>query len=226
MTETADAPSTRDLLIDTAEAMFAERGIEGVALRAIGAEAGQSNSVAVQYYFKNRRGLIEAILTSRLEKVEVLRGKRLAALVETDPDPDLEALVSALQLPLLELNSSNTFARFLLHYLTSSNRWEIQTGASVSAWISDKTKKEDSPTLMLLDRIAAKLPDMPRHVLGARIVQCMRMLMGAVVDRENARTLNRPTPSFDILVEDQVSMIAAALRAPISETYALEASLS
>jgi len=53
---------TRELLIMTALRLFARNGIEGVSLRQITQEAGQSNQSVVQYYFLNKEGLIEAVL--------------------------------------------------------------------------------------------------------------------------------------------------------------------
>jgi len=212
--------TTRDLLMDTAETLFAEKGVEGASLRAIGLKAGQNNTVAVQYYFKNRKGLIEAVLESRFRQIEDLRTEKLESLLAANPDPSLEELVSVLQKPLLGLNSSNIFARFLLQYLTSSTRWEFHTGNGVRGWLTNGVTYRDSATFQLLDLIAAKLPDVPRHVLGARLVQCMRMLMGSVVDWENMHNCGQPTPKFETLISDQISMIGAALHAPISNTFA------
>src|SRR4051794_41890454 len=52
------APSTKEQIVLAAEALFAERGIEGVSLRQIGAAAGNGNNSAVQYHFgtKDRLG--------------------------------------------------------------------------------------------------------------------------------------------------------------------------
>ncbi len=52
---------TKSLIMDTAERMIAEHGLNGVSNRAILAEAGVSSS-ALHYHFNSRAGLIEAIV--------------------------------------------------------------------------------------------------------------------------------------------------------------------
>ncbi|MFK7895758.1 MAG: helix-turn-helix domain-containing protein [Myxococcota bacterium] len=58
----ANAEETRAQLIRAAERLFAEKGVEATSLREINREAGQRNASALQYHFKNRQGLLQAIL--------------------------------------------------------------------------------------------------------------------------------------------------------------------
>lgn len=64
----ATGRATRRLLIETAERLFAEHGINGVS-REIRLAAGQSNTSAVTYHFGSKTGLLRAILEYRLEFV-------------------------------------------------------------------------------------------------------------------------------------------------------------
>lgn len=61
-TSKADNPQAREALIQSALAAFASHGINGVSLRTIIANAGQHNQSAIQYYFNNKEGLVEAVL--------------------------------------------------------------------------------------------------------------------------------------------------------------------
>jgi AcrR family transcriptional regulator len=69
----ANPSTTRDRLIDTAEHLFAERGIAGVSLREINAAAGQRNSTALQYHFGDRAGLLRAVLAKHTPDVDSRR---------------------------------------------------------------------------------------------------------------------------------------------------------
>src|SRR5271156_3483901 len=68
--EASDVPAQ---LLDAAEGLFAERGIEAVSLREIAAEAGQKNNSAVIYHFGDKRGLLDALIADRVHKVERVR---------------------------------------------------------------------------------------------------------------------------------------------------------
>ena len=60
-----------------AEQLIAEHGLEGVSTRMISRASGQKNNSALQYHFKNREGLIEAILDYRVTPVNQQRLLRL-----------------------------------------------------------------------------------------------------------------------------------------------------
>src|SRR5579859_2989473 len=61
--------STRDLLLDTAERLFAAHGISGVSLREIGLAANQRNNGVTQYHFGDKAGLVRAIFERRAATV-------------------------------------------------------------------------------------------------------------------------------------------------------------
>jgi AcrR family transcriptional regulator len=59
------AVPARELLIETAERMFAEPGIHGVSLREIGFAAGERNNGGTRYHFGDTAGLVVAIVERR-----------------------------------------------------------------------------------------------------------------------------------------------------------------
>ena len=83
------APSTKEQIVLAAERLFAERGIEGVSLRQIGAAAGNGNNSAVQYHFGSKDRLVQAVFEYRLPRLHE-RGSLLIA--ERHPD-DLRSWV-------------------------------------------------------------------------------------------------------------------------------------
>lgn len=54
--------SRRKLLMETAETLFASKGIDAVSLNEINKAAGQRNTSAIHYHFGNKQGLIQAIV--------------------------------------------------------------------------------------------------------------------------------------------------------------------
>ena len=70
----------------TAMAMFAKEGVEAVTLRSINAEAGSGNTGAVHYYFRNKDGLVQAIIDFLDENVWKPAVIELNEELKTDPD--------------------------------------------------------------------------------------------------------------------------------------------
>lgn len=65
--------ATRNRLIEAAEKLFGSRSIDAVSISEITAAAGQKNRNALQYHFKNRAGLLQAIVEKHSKQVAVLR---------------------------------------------------------------------------------------------------------------------------------------------------------
>jgi AcrR family transcriptional regulator len=101
---------SKDALLDAAERLIAERGFE-VPLRDIAQAAGQRNNSAVNYHFRSRQDLVDAVVGRRLLPMELERERMLAEL-DADDAGDVHALMRILVLPLLRLESTH-YARFL-----------------------------------------------------------------------------------------------------------------
>ncbi len=87
--------------MDTAERMFAEKGIDAVSLRAINAEAGLS-AAALHYHFGTREALVGAILERRIDGVLSQRSVMLKEL-QRQLRPDIRTIVEALVMPLSDI---------------------------------------------------------------------------------------------------------------------------
>jgi AcrR family transcriptional regulator len=94
-----DGGTTADRLISAAEALFATHGIDGVSLREINRVAGAKNASALQYHFRDRDGLLRALMAKHGRDVEARRHAVLDA-YEADGRDDLRALAGALVRPL------------------------------------------------------------------------------------------------------------------------------
>jgi len=94
---------TRDRILDTAERLFAEQGMERTSIRQITA-AAEANLGAINYHFGTKQKLIEAVFTRRLEPVNRRRMTLLdeAELRAGHQSPALEILLEAMIRPAVE----------------------------------------------------------------------------------------------------------------------------
>ena len=99
----ARGETTRHALMRAAEKLIAEHGIENVTIRLILAEAEQKNTSALQYHFKNLKGLIAAIHKERSAEIQKTRGQLLAELLAREEPPSLRDLCELMIRPPVEL---------------------------------------------------------------------------------------------------------------------------
>ena len=86
---------TKTRILDSAEVLFAERGVEATSLRAVTTNA-ESNLAAVHYHFGSKEALIAAVVGRRLRPVNEERLRELKKLNEKSSKPaSLEELLEA-----------------------------------------------------------------------------------------------------------------------------------
>lgn len=98
-------PSTKQRLLDTAERLYAEQGIDATSLRAITAEA-RTNLAAVHYHFGSKQALTEAVFSRRILPINRKRLRSLDRLEEEAngrPVP-VESIVGVFIRPALEVS--------------------------------------------------------------------------------------------------------------------------
>ena len=124
MTPTATLEPTQVRLLDAAERLIGARGVEGVSLRAINAEAG-SNVAAAHYHFGSKESLVRAVLARRMSVLAEERYARLGPL-EHDAAPSPRQVAEVFALPLLDLSREDTgldYVRFLSALDRSGGEW-------------------------------------------------------------------------------------------------------
>jgi AcrR family transcriptional regulator len=94
-----DGLETKRRLLDTAERLFAQRGVERVKLVDVSREAGQKNRNAAQYHFGDRAGLINAVLDKHSDIIALERQAMLDHL-EHRAEVSLRELIEAQVLPI------------------------------------------------------------------------------------------------------------------------------
>ncbi|WNG39037.1 TetR/AcrR family transcriptional regulator [Archangium violaceum] len=124
---------TRELILVTAERLFAEHGVEAVSNRQVSEAAGQSNNFAVGYHFGSKEELVVAIVRRHSESVERRRTEMLA---EIAGSPDLRDWMSCLVRPTTEhlasLGSPSWYARFIAQ-VTTHPSWRERVSKEVGS---------------------------------------------------------------------------------------------
>ena len=88
---------TKERLMDAAEGLFAEYGIEAVSARQIALAAGQRNQSAIRYHFGSKDDLVAALLAQRITEINERRAELLDA---PGAASDMRALIGAIAMPL------------------------------------------------------------------------------------------------------------------------------
>lgn len=170
--------ATRLALLENAEAMFAEKGVDGVSIRQIGLASGSSNSNVVGYHFGSKEALIEAILLRNRPQIEARRAELLAKAKRDGRGTDPAALIEALCRPIFERKNAHgrhTYALFL--WQISRSRW----------WARPSYEASIAPTQEILQHIANTLPDIPKAHLLERMQAVGDIVSGALHRLDDAQ---------------------------------------
>lgn len=197
--------STRIALVETAERLFAEQGIESVSLRDISSAAGQRNHSAAQYHFGDRAGLVAAVFEHRMQLVDVRRHAMLDAIAADGRDDDLTALVAAVVRPLAEIvaETDGWYGRFLVR-----SRWD--------AFANQVLAELDvlSSYRRVVGLLAAALDDLTPDTRAARLDQMATLFIGTIAGWEWRRHRGERTRPLAELCADLVATTRAVLTAP------------
>lgn len=197
----------RTALIESAEILFAERGLDGVSLREIGKAAGSDNTGVIGYYFGSKQQLIEAIYAHRLPMIEQRRAELLADAQGLEGAEELHTLLRASFLPVFEQKDTqgrNSYAGFL---------------ASLGRSIWSKSRKNVADLYPVTEELMARLqkfvPAESRALLDERMRLVTIMVVSAINTAEAARTdMQQGDEASERAFCDALTMAAAAISAP------------
>jgi AcrR family transcriptional regulator len=202
-----------DLLLKTAERLFAEKGIDAVSMREIAREAGQRNNSALHYHFGSKEALIQAILQVGMHQVNELRNDYIDQLYNSGRQDDLRALVEAIVWPLasrLLTSRSNSYNRFLA---AAQVHPDIDLAASTR-------EEEDRGFRRIYELLQRALPQMPEPLLRQRYLAAVSFVMFSLADYERmAARRSRNKRRFDLqkAIDNLIDMVAGAVAAPVSQ---------
>ncbi|MDQ7803575.1 TetR family transcriptional regulator [Amycolatopsis sp. A133] len=183
MTDRAQA--TRELILATAERLYAEHGVLAVSNRQISEAAGQGNNTAVGYHFGTRAELVRAIVRKHTGPIERLRRHRLGGVGGHSPLRDwLGCLVYPTTEHLAELGAPTWFARFAA---------QVTTEPSLRTVIIEETLT--SPSLVrTVSGLYRCLPGLPAEARAERNDVTRLVLVHAMAERERALAEGAGTP--------------------------------
>jgi AcrR family transcriptional regulator len=179
------AHATRELILTTAEQLFAEHGVLAVSNRQVSEAAGQGNNTAVGYHFGTKTDLVRAIARKHLASIEEIRQRMVA---EIGDSPDVGDWVACLVRPVAEhlaaVGNPTWFARFGA---------QVMTEPSLRAIMIEET--QSSPSLVrIVDGLNRCLPDLPAEVRAERNDMARQLMVHMVAERERALADGTPTP--------------------------------
>ncbi|MFK8052155.1 MAG: TetR/AcrR family transcriptional regulator [Woeseiaceae bacterium] len=179
---------TRKLLLDTAEALFAERGFFGVSVRDITEAAGVRNA-SINYHFDTKENLFMAVIERRIEP---LASARMALLEPIELKPDdpahtVRLIAEAFAGPMLSF--AQTGGPGWKHYCILVAHLAVQKHWGENA----VSLKYDVHAKRFLKALETTFPDCSRY----RIHACFQFLLSttlyAVCDNKRIDTLSDGT---------------------------------
>lgn len=106
-------PNTKTKILDSAERLFGENGIEGASLRAITSAAG-ANLGSIHYYFGSKMNLIREVFQRRLDQFSQKWAEDAAKLTSDNGGPGFKDIWLNVSRAIFEFKDRNPdFARFV-----------------------------------------------------------------------------------------------------------------
>lgn len=209
----ADTPT---LLLDVAERLFAQHGIDNVSIREIVRAAGQSNLSAAHYHFGSREAMVGALMARRIRYINVIRHRHLDALEAAGRGNSVHALVEATVQSLGGVVKSMPWGP---DYVRVAAQVILSPRAQVQPFLDPETM---SGHLRCRDMLRRLLAHLPPQVFKDRIW---------ILNNETAYSMARwihahgpVTPAnsrrFAALIRNTVDFLAAGLAAPVGEPEA------
>jgi AcrR family transcriptional regulator len=201
---------TRDQILDTAERLFADRGIDAVSLRTLTAEAGV-NLASVHYHFGSKEALVTEVFDRRVDR---LNRERLEMLDEVErrtgdgPLP-LEDVLRAFFAPAIHTSqqTGSTFMRLC-------GRMYAEPAEYVQKYFDEKFGP-------LIERFAAAfartLPELSLKERGWRLHFAAGAMVFTLLESEKLKQYSNglcDPANVDEAIEQMVHFAAAGMRAP------------
>jgi AcrR family transcriptional regulator len=159
----ASGESTRVMLMEVAERLFATRGIEAVTLREIQEAAGQSNTSVIRYHFGSRDGLIRALIAYRQARLGALRQEMLTEMRAQGTEADPRAVLWLLVRPMADsIKAGEMFVPFLARLAEDPRaRSDLWPDHLDDDWTHEKIE----------ELVAVALQDLPERTRRGRTFQ-------------------------------------------------------
>lgn len=206
-----NAIRTRDKLVDAAVELYGNSSIDGVSLREIAVAAGQKNPNALQYHFRDRDGLLQAIVDKHASRIGEIRDGyiRRAQLGEW---PAAEAAARCLVMPIIDYVEANPEGvNFVKVASQITAVYQYRTGASTHSGIRFPRPKG------LVDVFDAALVELPPREAQQRTYLVVTTTFHTIADIYRASDqlpAGSPIAGRKRMIEQLVLLIASYFSAP------------
>lgn len=203
---------TKTRLIEAAERLFGERGIDGVSLRQVAAAAGQRNTAAIHYHFGCKEALIDGIFERRMAAIDAQRLARLDELTAGERAPDLREVLAAAAWPLAEHILAGAGGRAYILFVAQVYG---RSHAAVADAITGGRGRGWQEVFVLADGL---VPDVPAPLLATRFELTAGSLVYALADYVRGFRAGRELDEVDfrLFVDNLIDTMVGALTAPVS----------
>jgi AcrR family transcriptional regulator len=201
---------TRRELIQAAERLFAERGIEGVSLREINLAAKQRNTSAAHYHFGSKDALVDAIFEFRRAEIGKRRDEMLDAFeAKAKHEGGPRALAEALIVPLTQEVHEDPEGSHYLEFLA-------QLFLSSPAQVGPIMRKHQAADARWVAVAAAALPEIPKRLLWTRLFLMGRhVVISLAVYRRRGLVVD--DVGFEAYLSDMIDSVAGYISAEPSQ---------
>lgn len=207
-----DASETKSRLLEAGERLFADEGIDAVALSRIVEAAGQRNVSALHYHFGSRLGLVFAIINRHNVTIEEARAGMLSGHPADLDGVPLRPLVESFVIPFAAKLADDSGQRFLCIVSQLVDRfaqWDVENAES---------PRESQRVLRAIDRRLALAPlSLPAELRHDRVTRFVESVSEALGTRARATLRGRSAVlSPERFVANLVDMSIGALSATAS----------
>lgn len=206
--------TTKERILDAAERLFAEKGVDASSLRQVTGAAGV-NVAAIHYHFGSKEELLRAVIGRRFDPVNQERLKQLDRLETAGAPPDVEAILRAFLEPALDMLDALGEQGSLLARLVA----RIYSDASEPLKNVLMTQFRDVFT-RFVEALMTALPELPPAEVVLRFQYTAGVLHQSlsIIELPVAELSPVELPALDTenMLQRMVSFVAAGLRAPLS----------
>jgi AcrR family transcriptional regulator len=207
-----DQSSTREAIKQSARRLFAERGVDGVSVRDILADAGQRNSGAVNYHFGTLDQLLRELVVDCAKPMAERRANSLDAMERAGGPARLRDVVEVLVRPIIEGDSAQRGDISFLRLIQFGPRRELFLEAINDRWNLSWERA--------LQHVRRMLPAVAPAVLKQRMVFVELFISSSLAEHEYAMTRGRPTDRTwkgPHTVDNIIDCVTAMLEGPSTE---------
>lgn len=213
--------NTKTVIMDTAEALFAEHGYEATSLRSI-TRVAKVNLAAVNYHFGGKETLLEAIYARRITPMNEERLSRLSELEKQSETIPVESIVHVFVDPALKLSRD----RDKSHFIALLGRSYLEPTPIIQGKVRQMF---DEVAERFKTAFAKSLPDLPpnelywrMHFMVGVLAYCMagndmmRMIASSQISESNGP---------EMLIQRLVVFVCQGMEAPVAALKDIEKSV-